>query len=109
MKPEFQNLPLIDNPGGHRFELTVNHSTAFMEYGERDGALALFHTEVPGELEGQGVGSALVEKVLAEIERRQLPLIPLCPFVTAYLKRHPEWQRLVAPAYQRWFQPAQPQ
>ncbi|MCR5889385.1 N-acetyltransferase [Hymenobacter sp. J193] len=104
MKPELHDLPLIDNSGGHRFELTVNYATAFMEYGERDGAMALFHTEVPAQLEGQGVGTALVEKVLAEIERRQLPLIPLCPFVTGYLKRHPEWQRLVAPAYQRWFQ-----
>lgn len=109
MKPELQDLPLIDNAGGHRFELSVNHSTAFMEYGDREGALALFHTEVPGQLEGQGVGTALVEKVLAEVERRQRQLIPLCPFVTSYLKRHPEWQRLVAPAYQRWFQapPAQ--
>ncbi|TGE25036.1 N-acetyltransferase [Hymenobacter aquaticus] len=106
MKPELQSLPLIDNGGSHRFELTVNHATAFMEYGEREGALALFHTEVPGQLEGQGVGTALVEKVLAEAARRQQPLIPLCPFVTSYLKRHPEWQRLVALAYQRWFLPA---
>ncbi|UOQ70103.1 GNAT family N-acetyltransferase [Hymenobacter cellulosilyticus] len=106
MKPEFQDLPLVDNSGSHRFELTVNYSTAFMEYGDREEALALFHTEVPAQLEGQGVGSALVEKVLAEVERRGQLLIPLCPFVTSYLKRHPEWQRLVAPGYQRWFQPA---
>ncbi|MCA8830918.1 GNAT family N-acetyltransferase [Hymenobacter pini] len=102
MKPELQDLPLIDNNGSHRFELTVNHSIAFMEYGERDGNLALFHTEVPAQLEGQGVGTAIVEKVLLEMERRHKLMIPLCPFVTSYLKRHPEWQRLVAPAYQRW-------
>lgn len=105
MKSELQNLPLVDNGSSHRFELSVNHSTAFMEYGDREGALALFHTEVPPQLEGQGVGTALVEKVLVEIEARHRQLIPLCPFVTSYLKRHPEWQRLVAPAYQRWFQP----
>jgi uncharacterized protein len=104
MKPEFENLPLVDNSGSRRFELTVSQTTAFMEYGERDEAIALFHTEVPPQLEGQGVGTALVEKVLLEIERRQRQLIPLCPFVTSYLKRHPEWQRLVAPAFQRWFQ-----
>lgn len=107
MKPEFDSLPLLDKAGSHRFELTVDHSTAFMEYGEREGALALFHTEVPPQLEGRGVGTALVEKVLAEVERRGQPLIPLCPFVTGYLKRHPEWQRLVAPAYQRWFREPQ--
>jgi len=109
MKPELQDILLIDNSGSHRFELAVNHATAFMEYGDRAEAIALFHTEVPPQLEGQGIGSALVEKVLAEVERRQRQLIPLCPFVTSYLKRHPEWQRLVAPGYQRWFQPAQPQ
>jgi predicted GNAT family acetyltransferase len=106
MKPELQDLPLLDNAGSHRFELTVQQATAFTEYGNREEAIALFHTEVPPQLEGQGVGSALVEKVLTEIERRQRLLIPLCPFVTSYLKRHPEWQRLVAPAYQRWFKPA---
>lgn len=107
MKPELQDLLLIDNSGSHRFELTVNHATAFMEYGDRAESITPFHTEVPPQLEGQGVGSALVEKVLAEVKQRQRQLIPLCPFVTSYLKRHPEWQRLVAPGYQRWFQPAQ--
>lgn len=82
----------------------MNYTTAFMEYGDKEEAIALFHTEVPAQLEGQGVGTAIVEKVLAEIKRQQRPLIPLCPFVTSYLKRHPEWQRLVAPAYLRWFQ-----
>jgi predicted GNAT family acetyltransferase len=106
MKPELQDVPLTDNSGSHRFELTMKHATAFMEYGDRAEAIALFHTEVPPQLEGQGVGSALVEKVLTEVARRQRQLIPLCPFVTSYLKRHPEWQRLVAPGYQRWFQPA---
>jgi predicted GNAT family acetyltransferase len=109
MKPEFLDLPLVDNRAANRFELTVNHYLAFMEYELEDGAIRVLHTEVPAQLEGQGVGTAIVEKALTEIEGRQLKLVPLCPFVTSYLKRHPEWQRLVAAGYQRWFQQTEKQ
>tara|TARA_R110000868_G_scaffold54979_1_gene171235 strand:- start:780 stop:944 length:165 start_codon:yes stop_codon:yes gene_type:complete len=46
-------------------------------------------------MEGKGIGSALVLKVLEDIEKKNLALIPLCPFVALYLKRHPEWKKLV--------------
>ena len=55
----------------------------------------LTHTEVPRELEGKGIGSQLVEKTLQDIERQGLRLVPLCPFVAAYIKKHPEWRRIV--------------
>lgn len=109
MKSDFLDLPLVNNRQEHRFELTVNDTIAFIEYKESDEAITVLHTEVPPQLEGQGVGTAIVEKTLQEIEQRQRKLIPLCPFVTSYLKRHPEWQRLVAPSYLRWFQKSQPQ
>ncbi|QJX48037.1 N-acetyltransferase [Hymenobacter taeanensis] len=107
MKPEFQELLLVDNRQNHRFELTVLDSTAFIEYQENDEAITVLHTVVPPQLEGQGVGTAIVEETLQTIEARQRLLIPLCPFVKSYLKRHPEWQRLVVPAYLRWFQQQQ--
>jgi predicted GNAT family acetyltransferase len=46
-------------------------------------------------LEGQGVASALVKDVLEDIERKELTLIPMCPFVASYIKRHPDWKKLV--------------
>ncbi|HIV60158.1 MAG TPA: N-acetyltransferase, partial [Candidatus Alistipes pullistercoris] len=55
----------------------------------------LTHTEVPSALEGKGVGSSLVRLALEDIERQQLRLVPLCPFVAGYVQKHPEWKRLV--------------
>ncbi|VAW30709.1 Predicted acetyltransferase, partial [hydrothermal vent metagenome] len=55
----------------------------------------LTHTEIPAQLEGKGIGSALVKQVLQDIREKDLTLVPLCPFVALYIKRHPEWKALV--------------
>lgn len=92
---DLKAIPLIDDKSARQFELTVNGHMAKIEY-ELDGKkIFLTHTEVPKALEGQGVGSALVEKVLTHIEEAGLRLVPMCPFVAAHLRRHPEWQRLL--------------
>ena len=61
----------------------------------KDGVIYLTHTEVPMELGGKGIGSQLVEKVLLDIEKKDLRLVPLCPFVAGYIQKHPDWKRIV--------------
>ena len=93
--PDLKEIPVIDDKSARQFELTVDGHTARIEY-ELDGKkIFLTHTEVPKALEGHGVGTVLVEKVLAYIEEAGMRLVPMCPFVAAYLRRHPEWQRLL--------------
>jgi predicted GNAT family acetyltransferase len=58
--------------------------------------IILTHTEVPKELEGKGIGGKMIKLVLEDVEKLGLELIPLCPFTAAYIKRHPEWKRLLA-------------
>ncbi len=87
---------LIDNREKKRYEININNDVAFIEYVfSTAGEIFLTHTEVPKAMEGKGVGSSLVLKVLQDIEERNLRLIPLCPFVATYIKRHPEWRRLI--------------
>lgn len=95
MTTEIKDLPLKDNQEAQQFELDINGHIAFIAYELHHGALALTHTEVPIALEGKGVGSVLVQKTLAHIEAAQQKIIPLCPFVLSYIKRHPEWERIV--------------
>ncbi|WP_448699798.1 GNAT family N-acetyltransferase [Mucilaginibacter sp. AW1-3] len=92
----YDNTPLIDNEAIHNFEITVEDHRAFIDYLKKDGKIYLVHTEVPAELEGKGVAAALVEKVFRSIEAKHLKIVPLCPYVQHYLKRHPDWQRIVA-------------
>ena len=54
------------------------------------------NVEVPRELAGRGIGSRLVEKVLADIDRQGLRLIPRCSFVAGYIRKNPRWERIVA-------------
>jgi len=94
------NAPITDNPEKKRFELAVNDQQAILEYVRQDPhTVALTHTEVPPQLEGQGVGSRLVKGVLEHLDANGQMMVPLCGFVQAYLKRHPEWNRLVSVSY----------
>jgi predicted GNAT family acetyltransferase len=74
-----------------RFEAHVDDDLAgVLEYVLKHGRLALIHTEVLPEHEGQGIGSALVRHALDEARRRGVRVIAVCPYVQSYLARHPE-------------------
>lgn len=89
---------VTNNKQKHRFEMATGEGeTAFIQYTETgEGVLALTHTEVPEEFEGQGIGGALVKGTFEIVEAEGLKIVPLCSFVAAYLQRHPESQSLVA-------------
>lgn len=95
MNEEYVSLSLVKNESEKRFELKVGNDTAFIEYKERDKKIWLIHTESPEALQGKGAATAVIEKTLAYIEDNGYKLIPLCPLVAAYLKRHPDWNRIV--------------
>ncbi len=92
--------PLHDNAGEQRFEMTFEEGVAFIQYRTTpDGTLALLHTEVPEALEGLGVGTALVEATLDLCREGGRSILPFCPFVHAYIRRHPSYLDLVAERY----------
>src|SRR4051794_37128080 len=93
---KYDELKLKVNSTSNRLELEVEGSTAFIEYKLSDQTLFLIHTEVPPALEGKGVGSAIVEKSLQYAKDNDYKIVPLCPFLQSYLKRHKEWNDIVA-------------
>ncbi|WP_158962633.1 GNAT family N-acetyltransferase [Myroides fluvii] len=104
MKEEFLALAVHQNTTNHRFELTVDGYTAFIDYKEDSQRIHLLHTESPEELAGRGVATALIEKALLYIEEHKKTVMPFCPLVFAYIKKHPAWKRLVDlsfPAYNK--------
>lgn len=86
---------LINNETSHQYEFNIDGFIAKIEYIRTGNKIYLTHTEVPGELEGQGIASDLIKKVLADIQQKELKVVPLCPFIDKYIKRHPEWDFIV--------------
>ena len=86
---------VIDNKAHHRFELEVEGHLAQSFY-KRDGNVITFiHTEVPPELGGKGVGSRLVQGALDQVRAAGLKVVPQCPFVKAWIGKHPEYRDLL--------------
>lgn len=49
------------------------------------------HTDVPDALRGTGAGLALTERLVADARRDGFRIVPLCPFVNAQRRKHPDW------------------
>jgi len=80
-----------DNPDEQRYELVVDGDVVGeLAYRLRSDAVVLVHTEVSPRVEGQGLGSRLVADALADVRARGLRPVAVCPFVRAYMRRHPE-------------------
>lgn len=85
-----------DNTERHRFELDADGHVAYSNYRRDANTLTVLHTEVPAALNGRGIGSALVRGLLDSARGQGLKVKPLCPFVAAYIGKHPEYADLLA-------------
>ena len=83
------------NSDQKRFEAQTEAGTAVLVYMEVGDTLIFHHTEVPEALEGQGVGSALAKAGLEYVKANSISAAALCPFVKAYVEKHPEYRSLL--------------
>jgi predicted GNAT family acetyltransferase len=89
-------MTVRDNTEQQQYEVDVDGELAgWIVYRQRGDTVAMLHTEVEPEHEGKGVGAALVQGALDGVRARGLKVQPLCPFVAAYIKRHPDYDDLV--------------
>jgi hypothetical protein len=96
MSTRSMEIVVQDNPGELRYELLVDGEVAGeILYRRSPGFVALVHTEVSPAVEGRGFGARLVAGALDDIRARGLHVVPICPFVRSYIRRHPEYGELV--------------
>jgi predicted GNAT family acetyltransferase len=91
----------VNNESAEQWELTVDGHQAFIAYERTGDRIVYLHTEVPPELEGRGVASTLAKAALDDARARHQTIVPLCPFVSSYIKRHPEYEELIDRSHQR--------
>lgn len=93
------NLKITDNTDELRFETPVTSGLAFISYRWEHGKLALMHTEVPEESEGNGIAKALTTFAFEQAKDQHRKVMIFCPYISAYVKRHPEYNELVEKDY----------
>lgn len=76
----------------------------FAEYRPVADAVMLPHTEIAEGHEGEGLGSQLAKFALDDIKASGKHVIPMCPFISGYIRNHPEYLELVQPAQRGIFQ-----
>jgi predicted GNAT family acetyltransferase len=86
-----------NNEDESRFETTVDGHVAFTEYElEEPGNIVFTHTVVPGELSGRGIAGELAKHALDHARGKNLKVVPQCAYIAAYVRRHPEYEDLLA-------------
>jgi uncharacterized protein len=89
-------LRVVDNPADNRYEAVLgDRVVGFSEYRPATGRRIFTHTEVDPEFEGRGVGSQLAKGVLDDVRARGLMASVHCPFISAYIERHHEYDDIV--------------
>ncbi|AQX07625.1 GNAT family N-acetyltransferase [Elizabethkingia ursingii] len=77
----------------HRGEVQLfsdDRKAGKMDISVAEGKLTVYHTEVNPEYEGRGFAKLLLEKLVSYARENDLKIVPLCPYVHAQFKRHPE-------------------
>jgi predicted GNAT family acetyltransferase len=89
---------VVDNTEASRFEIRLPEGVAELTYRYEDGtSLVLIHTEVPKPVEGRGLAGRLARTALEFARDNHLRVVPRCPFVRSYIRKHPEFQDLTTP------------
>ena len=83
------------NEQAQRFETSVGNRLALITYRRSPGRIIFLHAEVPPPFEGQGLAAKLTRTALDYARANHLEVIPLCPYVSSFVKKHRAYQDLV--------------
>jgi len=100
MSIDFNAIAINNNEEDSQYEAHVGGYVALIQYDRMGDLITFLHTETPTELAGHGIASRLAEAALDDARAQRLVVVPLCPFVASYIKRHPEYSDMVPAEYQ---------
>ncbi|MDX9996537.1 MAG: GNAT family N-acetyltransferase [Phenylobacterium sp.] len=94
-------LDVVNNAEAGRFEVQLGEDVAFAEYRRLASGIMFPHTEVPPAFEGKGVGSKIVRTALEWARTEGQKVMPTCPFVAGWIRKHPDYHDLVHEHYRK--------
>jgi predicted GNAT family acetyltransferase len=89
---------VINNEAAHRYEFQSGDQVAVLTYKRSGQHIIFIHTGVPPALEGHGVAGKLAHTALEDARTQGLTVVPQCPFVASYIRRHLEYLSLLSPS-----------
>jgi uncharacterized protein len=96
MSPDDQEIAVTNNEAKRRYEAWVDGHLAVLTYEREGDSIIYLHTGVPSAVSGRGIANLLAKTALDEARAQKRIVVPQCPFVAAYIRRHPEYLALVA-------------
>jgi uncharacterized protein len=98
MESAATDAPVVtDNPAASRYELHVGSELAgFVDYRrDREGVISLVHTQVEPAFQGEHLATHLARFSLDDARARRLAVLPFCPYITSWIKKHPDYVDLI--------------
>jgi uncharacterized protein len=89
------NYSIEHDQSANLFEVLVDGYRSVLDYRFEGDVVHMTHVGVPGPVEGRGIASALTRTALDWARERGAPVVPRCPYVAAWIRRHPEYATLV--------------
>ncbi|MBI1281259.1 MAG: N-acetyltransferase [Anaerolineaceae bacterium] len=96
MEIDLSTLEVVHNPAQKRFEIQLGDQIAMVKYVLGSSEIIFTHTEVPEEFEGHGIASKMAKTAVEYAKAQGLRIRPICPYIAAYIKRHPEYHSITA-------------
>ena len=100
MSAESDPIVVENNKQRSRYEVRVDGKMAVLTYARAGGQIVFLHTLVPEPLEGRGIASQLAHTALEDARAAHFQVVAQCPYVSAYVRRHPEYLAILTPAEQ---------
>jgi uncharacterized protein len=96
---------VADDREHDRFTIAVDGGelAGFAQYRRRPQLIAFVHTEIDPRFAGRGLASELIGTALETAKAEGLAVLPFCPFVDAYIKKHREYVELVPEPHRAQF------
>jgi predicted GNAT family acetyltransferase len=106
MATDTTGAPTTVTQESDRFSIAVDgREVGFTEYADRDGQRIFSHTEVDDAFEGRGLATILIGEALQATRDAGLRIVPVCPMVAAFVKKHDDYTGVVDPVsldVKRW-------
>lgn len=88
-----EDLPIVENAAQSRIEAALGNEIAVLEYRVEGDRMLFTHTETPPAFRGRGIAEKLVLEGFRLARERGLKIVPICSYVDAVLRRHPEFAK----------------